>query len=178
MRPMSEGALSRAPSLSRQHARSGCTSFLRRQHQSGDRCRLREAGARGGPDALFVSSDTFFTSPRVRLISLAARHALPATYPVREFVEAGGLMTYGTSLDEACRQEFELIINLQTTKLLTHGFADAAHNRRRSNRIMELLTAGQRGQWERCGAIAALGRHPFRELNRCGAPAVAAARNP
>src|SRR5262245_16072832 len=42
------------------------------------------------PDALFLASDGLFSTRRVQLISLAARHALPASYSSREFVEAGG----------------------------------------------------------------------------------------
>ena len=53
---------------------------------------------RGRPDALFVAPDTFFTSRRVQLVTLTARERIPATYAVRDFVEAGGLMSYGTDI--------------------------------------------------------------------------------
>jgi ABC-type uncharacterized transport system substrate-binding protein len=55
-------------------------------------------------DALFVFPDSFFISRRVQLVQLAARYAIPAAYPARDFAEVGGLMSYGTDTAEAWRQ--------------------------------------------------------------------------
>ena len=59
--------------------------------------------ARQRADGLIVGADGYFFRRRVQLATLAARHGLPAVFTTREYAEAGGLMSYGTSLLEAFR---------------------------------------------------------------------------
>ena len=53
--------------------------------------------------AVLVTSDSLFNSNRRRLVDLAARNAIPAMYPWRDFADAGGLLSYGNSLNDAAR---------------------------------------------------------------------------
>jgi putative tryptophan/tyrosine transport system substrate-binding protein len=64
--------------------------------------------------ALLVEADPLFITQIERVVALAARHAIPTMYSFREFVVAGGLISYGTSLIENWRQ-----IGLYTSRILT-----------------------------------------------------------
>jgi putative tryptophan/tyrosine transport system substrate-binding protein len=93
------------------------------------------------PDALFVAGDAFLLSRAVQLVTLTARDRLPATYPIRDLVTAGGLMSYGTDIRDMFHRvgvytgrvlkgakpadlptlqstRFEFVINIQTARAL------------------------------------------------------------
>jgi putative ABC transport system substrate-binding protein len=92
-------------------------------------------------DALLVAPDAVLNSRRVQIAILAARHSVPAMYTVRDYAEAGGLISYGANVTDSVRQQgvyagrilkgtkpadlpvvqstkFELVINLRTAKAL------------------------------------------------------------
>jgi putative ABC transport system substrate-binding protein len=117
------------------------------------------------PDALFVSGDAFFASRAVQFATLTARGRIPATYTLRDYVAAGGLMSYGTDFTDSFRQvgvytgkilqgakpadlpvvqstKFEFVINMQTARARPRSAEFVAITRRRGDRMSAPGKAG------------------------------------
>ena len=100
-----------------------------------------EIAAQKGADGLLIVQDPFYNSRRDQIVGLAARHKRPVVYPLREFADIGGLVSYGHDLVDGYRQmgvyvgrvlkgekpadlpvvqpsKFECVINLKTAKTL------------------------------------------------------------
>jgi putative ABC transport system substrate-binding protein len=119
----------------------GTRLILQKASAPGDFEETFDALVRERADAVLVGADAVFTNNRDQLVALAARHKVPAIYPIRECSKAGGLLSYGTNYADAYRQvgiytgrilkgdkpadlpveqvtKFELVVNLVTARAL------------------------------------------------------------
>ena len=110
-------------------------------HDSSDVPKALDGALRGGAGGLITIEDPFTVNYRVQIVDFAARNRLPAMYGLREFVDVGGLLSYGPSLVDLSRRvaqyvdkifkgakpgdlpieqptKFELVINLKTAKAI------------------------------------------------------------
>jgi putative ABC transport system substrate-binding protein len=128
-------------------ARLGVTPIILAARSENDVAAAFPAAVRQNAGALLVCQDPFFNSRRTHLIALAMQHKLPAIYFLREFVEDGGLISYGTHFADGYRQagiyvgkilqgskpadlpvmqptKFEFVLNLKTAKALNLAVPD------------------------------------------------------
>jgi ABC-type uncharacterized transport system substrate-binding protein len=144
--------------------------------------------------ALFVPAEALFTVSRDQIVALAARHAVPAIYPFREFVAAGGLMSYGASLATAYRlagvYAGRILVGEKTADLggaadavrvrhqpqdcqdtRSRHPAEATRLRRRGDRIARRFAAVQLvRKWHPCDSIEHSLADRFSLLPRCNRP--------
>jgi putative ABC transport system substrate-binding protein len=130
--------------LSEVHAAARATGMQIQVYKAGTSGEIELAFAamvREGAEALLLIPDPVFNGRRIQMVHSASRHGLPAIYWQREFADAGGLMSYGSSISDAFRQvgrysgrilkgakpadlpvvqssKFELVINQQIARLL------------------------------------------------------------
>jgi putative ABC transport system substrate-binding protein len=122
-------------------ASSGQQLLIANVAQEADIDKAFASFAEKGVGAVLVGSGPFFRSHKEKIVALALRYALPTSYSLREYVGAGGLMSYGTSITNAYREagkyaarvlkgekpadlpvlqstKFEFVINLKTARTL------------------------------------------------------------
>ena len=139
--PNNAGVLQDIPTVAAAAGRIGLAFEVVQAGSESEIDAVFEKLSRDKAEALMIANDAFLTIRGPQIAALAARYALPAVYPWREQVEAGGLMSYGTSIREAYRQsgiyvgqilrgakaaelpvqqptKFELVINLKAAKAL------------------------------------------------------------